>query len=371
MLDRSIGSQARKLAFVALVGLAACAHRAAGPGPVKIDPESRPILPSPEAELYATGGETPRDPLVAGVASKLPWDEALSGAAGALALRSGAPDAARVAWAAYRAGYPYKVRAVLTLEVGPGVWPEALVTQLQGQVAPDEHLGLARARMGANDHWVALIGAPRGARLAPLPRELGLGAELEVQAEGAARWRLVSPSGALREGALPTRLGLDEAGEWWLELDAGADAPTLVAVPIYAGMAPTPEGPLDTPGAPPMSVAGASAEAALLLGELRADFSLGPLRADETLAMLGREPLEAAVAGRWDGAAAAARAEGAGFRDAAAARCVAPTVALCLDAMMRDADGRAALLSPDRALVGVAVALEVDRVRLALLAAGE
>lgn len=362
----------RRIWVPALLGLqGACAHREAVSAPPSVDPGARPVLPSPESELYATGAGAPRDPLVAGAAAGLAWDEALSGAAGALAMSNTPPDPARIAWAAYRSGYPYRVRAVLQLEVAGGQWPAALVDQIGAQLAAGEHLGLARARVGANDHWIALIGAPRGAKLVPIPREVPQGSPLALAAEGLARWQLVSPSGLRSEGTLPVHVTLDELGEWWLALDGGDGSAPLVSVPVYAGMAPSAAGPLETPGVVARSSSLAVTEALSLVAMVREDFSSPTLRLDQTLSVLAREPLQAAVEGRWDAAAATSRVGHAGYPAPAAVRCAADTVALCMDELLRDPAGREALLSPERELIGIDAAVEVNRVRLVLLLAGE
>ena len=50
------------------------------------DPLSTPILPAPEAPMYALGVQQSKDPLVNRASAGLPWQESLSGAAAAVGL---------------------------------------------------------------------------------------------------------------------------------------------------------------------------------------------------------------------------------------------------------------------------------------------
>ena len=56
-------------------------------------PKSMPILPSFKASVYTLAPSLPRDPLVRELLTGLPYDEALAGAASALALALGQGDA--------------------------------------------------------------------------------------------------------------------------------------------------------------------------------------------------------------------------------------------------------------------------------------
>ena len=328
-----------------------------------------PILPAPEAPVYATGPSRPRDALVASVSRDLPWEEALSGAAGSLALGGHAPTSlGETQWAAWRAGYPYAVRSLSFAEAAPGQIPAGLVEQLSGQLRPDDQVGLARARVGSRDVWVGLI-AHRSVPLAPFARELALGATLTVQPEGAATWTLVSPTGALTRGAAPLQQPLGEAGEWFVELRDPSGA-LLVGAPVYVGLPAPPDPPLALPGVAPQGEGEALAQAHEGLNSARAIFDLGDVSPDDNLDHLLGASLQAALDGRWDAAAAADRLRAAGY-EARVATCKASTVPLCLDSLLRSAEGRAALLVPDARYGGLAAQVSTAGVTLVVGLADE
>lgn len=184
-----------------------------------------PRLPAPEARVYATQVGTPGDLLVASVVGDLPWEESLSGAAGALGVEAAEgepPDLWTVRWAALRAGYPYPIEEFSYEQVPEGAVGERVIQAATQQVRPGDHLGLVRVRSGSGDLWVTLLGRPR-VLLEPVPRELPPGGELKLVPEpgaGELSLSLVSPSGKLEQGDLwqGRSFVLSEAGEYWVEL---------------------------------------------------------------------------------------------------------------------------------------------------------
>lgn len=351
-----------------LILLMACLHREPVDVGRAMDPEQAPILPAPEADLYAAVGGQPSDPLVARAAQGLPWDEALSGAAGALALASDrGAELGQARWAAWRAGYPYPLRSVAFVSEAPGAFPKALIEALRPQVRPGDHVGLARARVGLEDRWVAVIGhASR--TVTPFPRQVARGEALRLEGAGIARWRLTSPTGVALSGQAPGAPALTEAGEWWLELLAD-DGRVVVSAPVTVGMPPSPTAPLDLPGRSPSGPEEALDSALAELSDLRAVFDLPALAADETLDVLARQPL--ASAEPWDAGAATARVRAAGFADGGGLTCKAATVPLCLDALIRTGSGREVLLDPDWRLAGGGARVESSGVTLVLFLAVE
>jgi len=345
--------------------LLACAHHAATQKAPPVAPEVPPILPAPEADIYAAAGKgTPRDPLVARAAEGLPWDEALSGAAGALALAADrAPEIASARWAAWRAGYPYPVRSLSYASEAEGGYPEALVGELRSTVRPGDQVGLARARVGQEDRWVALI-ARVSVSVAPFARHLDHGEALALSGAGVVRYHLTSPTGHPMEGPMPASPALQEDGEWWLELyDQGGHA--AVVAPVTVGMPAAPTPPLDLPGLTVTAPEQAMSDAMAALGEVRAVFDLPAVEADPTLDVLARAPL-ALAADAWDPASEKGRAKAAGYADGGAVTCAAGTIPLCLDAILRTGAGREVLLDPDYKLAGGGATVSVGRVRLVL-----
>ena len=338
--------------------------------PPGVAPQVPPILPADRAPVYAVGATAPRDLLVAQVVAHagLPWVEALSGAAGRMALDPTArPDPLDARWLATVAGYPHHVEAVIFGDEAAGAFPVGLLRALDGRLPPGAQLGLARARVLERDRWVALIGLP-AVELAAFPREHAKGATLRLPADRPGRWTLVSPVGVLRAGPLPVDAVLDVDGEWWLEVET---AQGTTGLPLYVDM--------KTPPAPLLSSAGervagpveTEARAHAVLAELRQAFGAPPLAPESTLKALARQPLEEARAGRWDAAAAVGRLRAAGFVDgpALALRCAAPTVPACLDQWMRVPAARAQLLDPALGAAGFAVETSTDGVQLVLQAA--
>jgi hypothetical protein len=356
-----------RLSHVFLPIVCACAPKPAAP-PEAIGDDT-PILPAPEAGTYTHGPSAPRDTMVATAARDLAWDEALSGAAGALAVTGEQPTMPAVRWAAIRAGYPYPVLTAVSGRSDHGVSPDSMLEGVRGMVRPGDDVGLARARVGASDVWVALVGRPNG-RLLPFPREVATGEAVTVAPDaslaGPLEWTLVSPRGELRTGRLPADLVLDEQGEWWLEVDA-AGGRVIASVPLYASMT-TPPQPLVLETS---TVAGPSEASDVLLdgvNRVRAAFHLSSVAVDSTLATLADWPLAQVVGGTWVREEGEKRLLAAGFVGGPVAQlaCTDATVADCVDGWLRKPKDRARVLDPGFRVCGAAVEVRTDGITAVL-----
>ena len=200
-----------------------------------------PHLPAPRAGTYARVPAEPPDPVVANLASQRQWDASLGGTATGLALGVLHEEHAITGWrvreASWRAGYPYpisRVRAWSTPPAAPA--PEELLTWLEA-VPPNADLGLIRARDDSMEVWVAVLAEPR-VSIGVQPREVQLGARIEIPAIPGCAYAVADPSGRLYEGGLEIsqRFDLEIPGEWLFRVD---DAEGAAAVfPVYAGMIP-------------------------------------------------------------------------------------------------------------------------------------
>ncbi|RME20337.1 MAG: hypothetical protein D6798_20735 [Deltaproteobacteria bacterium] len=201
-------------------------------------------------------------------------------------------------------------------------------------------------------------------------RDYEEGEVLDVALPAEATWTLVSPEGRPVEGRGAVRHRLDHYGEWWL--DARLPGGRL-SVPLYAGMSmpPTPTMPL--PGQPAAGPEEARDQACDLLVDLRDEFDLPALTCDPLLETLARQPLEQVVDGTWQREAGIARLRAAGFPEGPVDQvwCRAPTVAQCLEGLLRTAPGRVALLDPGMSLAGVQARVETDALTLLINLASE
>ena len=360
---------------VGLLALAlACGPKKVPVAALGVPATDSPILPSPDATLYATGSSLPRDVLVAQVVEYglLPWQESLAGAATALVLDHKGPlDLSLARHAAWRSGYPYPVVQIVTGDETAGVYPAGLVTAVQRALKAGDHVGVVRARVGPSDRWVALIGRSAGVAEA-LPRASDEGARLHLAAYRAGSFSAVTPSGGTRGGPLPADLRLDEPGEWWIQLDA-ADGRRILGVPVAVGMEPPPGSIFDLPGSPPTGPSESAALAFQLVNEVREAFARSPVVLYETLQTLAQHPLEQLAAGTWTRSAGESRLRGAGFVGGPIAQvtCKAATVEICLDQLLASTEGRAVLLQPQVRLGGVAAQVRTDGLLLAINLAAE
>ncbi len=362
------------------LGVIVVAATLLGCGPKKApdapDGPSLPILPAPEATRYAVGPSAPRDGRVAALVDEamLPWDEALSGAAGAIALDTGrGVDLSWARWAARRAGYPHPVVAVVEGIEPVDAVPSSLGDALRGRIAMGEHVGVARARVLGGDRWVALIGRP-GVVVEPFDRVVEVGAEIPIETDRPATGRLLSPAGVETVVDLPGAVTLDAPGEWWLGvIDPRDDAAVWISVPLYAGVRPPPGSPVELPGVAASGPSDAEADALAALAAVRDHFDRPPLRVEPTLSTLGAHPLQQVLAGAWDRAAGEARLAGAGFVGGPVAQvwCRAATAPACIDDLLTRPDARGAILDARLRVVGVAAQVDTAGVTMVVDLASE
>ncbi len=355
-----------------LILLVACgAERALGPDELEALAVAPPRLPAPEAPVYATHLGRPSDAFVSQVLGELPWEEALSGAAGALGVDAAGghePDAWSARWAALRAGYPYPIEAFALESVPEGAIGQRVIDGLVQQARPGDHVGLVRVRGGNGDVWVGLIGSPRIA-LEPVPRGLPVGAELKLEAAGGAgalEIALVSPSGGLETSALFPGWGitLDEEGEYWVEISDGVGV--AASFPVSAGTVPD--------SAPPLAAHHhlASEPEALelsaweLLEAVRVHYGWDPPVGDPILGPVARAHLDdhmghdgprsgdfAGEPGSCRGSLSCGLLEGAGVES-------------CFQQWLVDPKARSPLIDPRCSVAGMATGVQDDRLWLQL-----
>ena len=358
-------------ALISLLLALACAPKQSSAVDVPaMDSEIQPVLPAVEAPVYAVGNALPKDELVAQVALGLAWDEGLSGAAAALGLSDLPLGLERAQFAAHRAGYPYLVRIASSGEVPAGTHPDALVRTLHSVMGKTDRLGLARVRTGTNDRWVALVSSPIDA-VHPFAREQALGASVQLRTVGPGTWMAVSPAGAVQSGVMPGEVTLDEEGEWWVEID-GVEH-TVAAVPVYVGMRTPKEPVLNFPGRVFDGPVAAADEALFLVSEVREAFSMTRLRDDGTLETLAQYPLSLLLSDAWDRDEGHSRLQAAGFMGGPVGQvqCHGPSVASCVDMMLRSGREREHLLNPAFRIGGAAAQVSTDGVTIVVNMATE
>ena len=315
-----------------------------------------PILPAPNSPNYAVTEERveAKDDLVAQTASRLNWDEALSGAAASLGLieQENAVTIEDARWAAIRAGFPYHVSEVIVGDVLIDQFPQDLAVLLDDR--RPEHLGLARVRRGSQDRWVALI-ASGGWMQGSFSRELELAEELSVEGQG--QWHLTAPNGERKAGQLPLEVKLDQPGEWWLEVGQAGQAQSRLPLYVDGGTPVTNffSG-LDygrEPGTPTELVS----DTLDLIDEMRRRLGVPLLEEDKMLIGLATYPLSQLLSDQWNQTAGVDRLLAAGFAGGPVYQlaCQAPTVTACLDELSWDASSRWALKDAQLRNIGVAV----------------
>ncbi len=330
-------------------------------GALRVDPDVLPVLPSPRADQYTRVPGASRDPLVASVSDGLPWDEALSGVAGAVALaelEGETVDACRLRWMAILAGYPYPLLARASVSVPEGEVPATLVAEARKQAGARVDVGLVRARGRDTDRWVLVVGE-HTAELPAIPREVARG---EVVTLGAGDWSVSDPFGQLRPVA--GSFVADAQGEWMLSARDGAR--TIATFPVYVDE--------EARALPPFACTAASgdplAQATGIVRAVRAGYGFTDLTRDPALDSVARARLRALLAG---GPVPDARAQlrAAGFIGVpvAAAACSGATVEACLSQIWWSPEGRGALVG-DLADVGIAVESSGGDVHMVVLGAG-
>lgn len=355
MYSTLIRSSLAALVTVSLAGVASgCVHPA--PPVAVVDPGAAPHLPAPVADLYVHHVGTPVDPLVKQLIGARPWEEVLSGAATALALKIAAresTDLLAARWAAVRAGYPYPVERMEIVHTAHDELPQ-LVVPATGDI------GLVRARGPDDDIWVLLHGRS-GAALPPIPREAQVGDAVRL---GLHQWRAGSPDGSVFD--VGETLVFNRAGEWLLQA-RGADG-VIANLPVYVGQ-PMPE------VSPLLSVlTGKDPEEATfnaVAGVWKWYGREAPQR-DSGVDSVARVRLREAHAANAGGAAAAPAAallRRAGFVEGGdGSECQAATLLDCLEQMWWSPDQRAVFASDYRS-VGVAMATEAGGVHVVVMAA--
>jgi hypothetical protein len=347
-----------------LLVLCACRHASPSAGATP----STPRLTAPEAPVYAVVHGKPPDPLVASQVKGLPWDEALSGAAGALAMEDVAhgiaPTDWTVRWAALRAGYAYPVQLVGTEQVAADALPTTLVARLAELSKGD--IGLARVRGTEVDLWIALAGSPV-IRLAPFYRSVGVGESIAIAPENGSAHpevdvEVASPSGLYGHKALASGFHqtLTEAGEWWFQMSVPGR--TLAAFPVYAGIIPPKDVPLqDGLSSTDVGAAADPDTAWRLVVAFRRLFDWPLSDRDPILDAAARRALQSAPGSSkplLPGAPGACRTS---------VRCTTTGpegVVGCVRAWYVDASDRAELLQPSCTLAGLALAADASGLHL-------
>ena len=343
------------LACFALVGaLVGCVHPA--PPVAVVVPGGPPHLPAPVADLYVHHVGTPVDPLVAQLLGARPWEEVLSGAATALALKAAAresTDLLGARWAAVRAGYPYPVDRMEVVHVRHDALP-ALVIPTTGDV------GLVRARGPDDDIWVLLVGRG-GAALPPIPRQAQVGDALRL---GEHAWRAAGPDGRVQD--VGETLVFDRAGEWMLE--ARSAGGVVAKLPVYVGQAMPEFSPIVS------LLSGQDPEEATfnaLAGVWEWYGREAPQRDSgmDSVARVRLREAQAANAGGPAGTLPAALLLRAGFMEGGdGSECRAANLLECIEQMWWSPDQRA-VFAVDYRSVGVAMATEAGGVHVVVMAA--
>lgn len=334
-----------------LLLLLACPKPISETGPP--EPGPAPVLPAPYAPVYTQAPGTPADPLVRWVIGEATYDEALSGAAGSLALlhaKTGALDEAAIRWALITAGWPHGVHGFEVFNSDYDQVPDALRAAL-AQVPAGRPVGLVRARTAAGDSWFLLHGDVSVA-VQPFSREADLGEVVDLTT-GVTGWtgltqRALSPSGRVFTG--PVAYG--EPGEWLLELsgtDPYGQPSTPIQVPVYVAEVTPEDGPFLAIESDKVGTTEAARRAEYGLGALRDLLDAPPMDPDPVLVSLARQDASSQVQGFLP-----PDPRTAGFERIERISCVGASVQGCLDQVFWDIDGRQVLQDPTWDLVGAA-----------------
>jgi len=182
---------------------------------------------------------------------------------------------------------------------------------------------------------------------------------------------LVSPTGKLTKGTTPDKLVLNEAGEWWLEVRTLNER--VASIPLYVDMATPPAPLLELPGEKVTGPGDGVSLTMELIEDVRRMFGMVTLQRDGTLDTLAATPLAMVLDKRWTREDGIARLRAAGFVGGPAfqVQCSAPSVASCIDQMLRDPIHRSALLHPGLRLIGAGAQVRTDGVTLLINLASE
>lgn len=307
------------------------------PGLVPLDPGAPPRLPSPQSEVYVSVRALSPDPVVVRAFSE-PLDEALSGAAAAIALAMAAHSTlpqGELRWRAILSGYPWPLVTATVATVPTEQVPAELVTAAKGFSATSD-VGLVRSRDGELDRWVLLVGQPTG-RFPSFARELAPGARVGLAGFS---FRLSQPDGSVVTGEGTVQFSA--VGEYLLELSQAGSVAT--AVPVYVGQK-TPQGAPFAGAASAENAGDLDEEVLVRLDALDLWYKRKPAERDPMLDTIARSRLRQWLAGQ-PLAPAAQHLAAAGYLDGVGGACRAATVADCLDAMWWSVDDRAPLSAP-------------------------
>ena len=344
--------------------LLGCAPKLA-PNPAQ---ESTPVLPALEADVYTLAPTPPADFLVAKIAKGLPFDEALAGAAAALAIplsqsQSASFDSADLTWACIRAGWPYPLSDMRSLRVAKDGLPEGLLAELE--IQDTSRVGLVRARGANSDTWVYLqseVIAPAHAFLKT--HELNTAFPNPFPKESPVKTHLLSPSGVVH--TLRGEQQLDEVGEWLLESHIQGQRVLLAA--LFVDMEAPQKAILPYQGADADQKDPAALAARLLSQMHKVYFATEKgLKRESALDTSARMALKAWKAGL-DLPAAHVRFEKLGYvrEPRGELLCTGDSVRACIDNLFWSVPLRKVLLSENHTLVGVA-ASEADKGQLTLM----
>jgi hypothetical protein len=338
--------------------------------PLSSEIPDAPILPSPEAEMYALGDSTAKDPLVSRVSEDLPWDEALSGAAAGVGLNAGkGAILSQARWAAVVAGYPFSVEEIIIGAVEAGEYPKGLPDQLHGRSWHGRKLGLARVRKGHQDLWIALV-ADAGKPIPALAREYKLEESLQIDGQGS-DWRLLSPEGEIDQGRLPLERPLGVQGEWWLELSRSDEV--FASIPLYVGMGTPPTNLFSDFGAALGRPEDVEVDAMNSINRLREREGLPTFNEDGALSTLAELPLQQYLDGEWSRTSGEKRLQAAGFVGGPVYQfvCTGGNADKCLDQLSWSLDARAAFFNPGLRVIGLRAHVETQGMALILNLASE
>jgi hypothetical protein len=315
-----------------------------------------PILPAYKATVYTLAPTPPRDPLVLEQVRDfgLVYDEALSGAATALALREGQGlgiESGDVTWACLRSGWPYPLQAYRTAVLEKDENPKGLLADLD--LRPESKTGLVRARTSDADVWVFLLSnVPETAEPLAMQYTLGETLPLPMAAYQNVSHFAVKPTGEQVDLRDPPTL--DEAGEWLLE--AKRDGSTLFRAAVYVDM--------DIPESPPIPYVPPEesdelrlAQAHQMLSQMHSDFFGDDvvLTREAALDRSAAVALDAILENRKI-PSVEVRLERLGFVRSPRHQigCNGSSPRDCLNTLFWSTQGRSNLLSPDHKSVGLA-----------------
>ena len=334
-------------------------------GPPAPPPNESPVIPALHAPVYSVAPTDPKDHLVETMLVRLTeqlgarpaWDEALSGAAGSIAMEllDGNPtDEATVRWAAINAGWPYPIshiEAVATEE--NALPPESFGALLGGQ----SHVGMVRARGSAGEIWVALGSSP--ARLAaPFSKAWEVGDRFELPFSNIDGLTLSAcgPEGPTRTTSPGERsVTLDHSGEWVVEARSEASGSVILRAALHVGEE-LPQTPPTSPREAPASASERGNEIASVVAEARSNFHEENLTVEPLLNSTAEATMvEWSVGGTIPGDMRFLNDLNITAPPRAELHCIASTPRACVDQLYWSAEHRDELLRSGYSGVGVAV----------------